>query len=344
MNKKWMGASILASSLLVVSACGSDSGGESSSEGSGSGSEEDVNLIAATQLDSESAFAAGFEKFKEVVEEESDGSVSVEVHTNGDLGGNEDELVQNLETGSVDLVAAAPGFMAQSVEEVDFFSMPYLFESRDHWESAIDGEVGQSLEEEIEGNTNFEVLGYWSAGVRNYYGSEPIETPEDLEGKSLRTQDSPVVTNTWEALGAQPTSVAWDEMYQALQNGVVDSAENDFTNIYLASHHEVADHISQTEHDFTTRLFFTSSDIFDGLSESQQEAVMTAAEEATKAERETDRELAEESRATMEEEGVEINEVDKQPFIEQTESVREDAAENLGLVEEYEKVLDLKEE
>ncbi|SFL89061.1 TRAP transporter substrate-binding protein [Salibacterium qingdaonense] len=348
MIKKWMTTSILTAGMVVVGACGNgesggDSGENGSSGSSGSGSEDSVNLIAATQLDSESAFAAGFEKFKEVVEEESDGSVTVEVHTNGDLGGNEDELVQNLKTGSVDLVAAAPGFMAQSVQEVDFFSMPYLFESRDHWKSVIDGDIGDTLTNKIESNTSFNVLGYWTAGVRNYYGAEPIETPSDLDGMSLRTQDSPVVTNTWEALGAQPTSVAWDEMYQALQNNVVDAAENDFTNIYLASHHEVINNISLTQHDYTTRLFFTSDQVMDKLNESQQEAVMTAAEEATKTERETDQRLAEESREAIKEAGVKINEVDQQKFFEQTESVRENAAENLNLVEEYEKVVELKE-
>ncbi len=345
MNTKWLAVSFLTVSVLLFGACGNEnsSGGSEGEAEGGNGTEDQVNLIAATQLDSESAFAAGFEKFKEVVEEESDGSVTVEVHTNGDLGGNEDELVQNLETGSVDLVAAAPGFMAQSVQEVDFFSMPYLFESRDHWESVIDGEVGDTLTNEIESNTSFDVLGYWTAGVRNYYGAEPIETPSDLDGMSLRTQDSPVVTNTWEALGAQPTSVAWDEMYQALQNNVVDAAENDFTNIYLASHHEVASNISLTQHDYTTRLFFTSDQVMDQLSESQQEAVMTAAEEATQTERETDQELAEESKAAMEEAGVEINEVEQEAFFEQTEEVRENAAESLDLVEEYEQVVEMKE-
>ncbi|MFB5664319.1 TRAP transporter substrate-binding protein [Alteribacillus sp. HJP-4] len=339
MKKTFLLSCMAAAGTFMLGACGDD---QSGGNGDG-GSEESVNLIAATQLDAESPFAVGFERFKEVVEEESDGSVTVEIHTDGSLGGNEDELVQNMETGSVDLVTASPGFMAQSAQAVDFFSMPYLFESNEHWEKTVDGEVGDAVASEIEDNTNFEILGYWSAGIRNYYGNEPIETPEDLKNVQIRTQDSPVVTNTWETLGAQTASVAWDEMYQALQNGVVDASENDFTNIYQASHHEVTKNISLTEHDYTTRVFFTSRDVYDNLSDEQQQAFDKAVEEATAAARESDRELADESRASMEEEGIEINEVDQAPFVEQTESVRQEAAESLDMTEEYEKVQQLKE-
>ncbi|WP_227003955.1 TRAP transporter substrate-binding protein [Salicibibacter halophilus] len=334
----------LASILLV--GCGEidTDNGEGTGDEEGETAEGDVNLIAATQLDAESAFAEGFARFQEVVEEESDGSVTVEIHTDGALGGNEDELVQGLETGNVDLVAASPGFMTQTVEEVDFFAMPYLFESTEHWESVVDGEVGETIANEIEDNTNFNILGYWSAGVRNVYGFEPVETPEDLEGLELRSQDSTVVQNTWNALGAQPSSVAWDEMYQALQNQVVDASENDFTNIYQESHHEVASYISETEHDYTTRLFFTADRIYDNLNEEQQEAVELAAEEATIAAREADEELAEESREALLEDGAEINEVDTEPFMEITEPVREEAVEDLGMEDLYQEVLDLAEE
>jgi TRAP-type transport system periplasmic protein len=363
MKKYVMSLSVLAGAAMIT-ACGGDNAAEENNSGgapennaaenntgennapeneASEADGESVNLIAATQLDDESPFTVGFERFKEVIEEETDGSVTVEIHTDGALGGNEDELVQNMETGSVDLVVASPGFMAQASNVVDFFAMPYLFESNEHWESVVDGEIGDLVSQQVEDNTNFKMLGYWSAGVRNYYGFEPIETPDDLQNVQIRTQDSPVVTNTWETLGANPTSVAWDEMYQALQNRVIDAAENDFTNIYQASHHEVTTNISLTEHDYTTRLFFTSDEIYSGLSDEQQQAFDMAAEEATIAARESDRDLADESLDLIEEAGVEVNEVDKEPFIEMTDSVREEAAESLDMVEELEEVDSMRE-
>ncbi|MFC4736309.1 TRAP transporter substrate-binding protein [Bacillus daqingensis] len=358
MKKYWMTPLSIVAGAAVLVGCGNDGNNEGNegnpAENNGEAEEnaeanagadgESINLIAATQLDAESPFAVGFETFKEVIEEESGGSITVEIHTDGALGGNEDELVQNMETGSVDLVVASPGFMAQAANQVDFFAMPYLFESNEHWEAVVDGEVGESVASQVEDNSNFKILGYWSAGVRNYYGFEPIETPDDLQNVQIRTQDSPVVTNTWEALGANPTSVAWDEMYQALQNRVVDASENDFTNIYQASHHEVTDYISLTEHDYTTRFFFTSDEIYSSLSEEQQAAFDTAAEEATNAARESDRDLADESRQAIEDSGVEINEVDQTPFVEMTEDVRQDAAESLNMVDEFETVEAMREE
>jgi TRAP-type transport system periplasmic protein len=355
MKKYMMSISVLAGAALIT-ACGNNAAEEgnpgeetndapenAAEENNASADGESMNLIAATQLDSDSPFTVGFERFKEVIEEETDGEITVEIHTDGSLGGNEDELVQNMETGSVDLVVASPGFMAQATNVVDFFAMPYLFESNEHWESVVDGDIGELVFDQVEENTSFKMLGYWSAGVRNYYGFDPIESPDDLQNVQIRTQDSPVVTNTWETLGANPTSVAWDEMYQALQNRVIDASENDFTNIYQASHHEVTTNISLTEHDYTTRMFFTSDEIYSSLSEEQQQAFDTAAEEATIAARESDRELAEESLDLLEEGGMEVNDVDQEPFIEMTESVREEAAESLDMTEELEEVESMRE-
>ncbi|MBB6449990.1 tripartite ATP-independent transporter DctP family solute receptor [Geomicrobium halophilum] len=303
-----------------------------------------IHLIMATQLDANSPFAAGFEKFQDVLEEKSNGEMTAEIHTDGALGGNEDELVRSLETGAVDMTVVSPGFMTQAVEEVDLFSLPYLFTSEEHWEQAMDGEVGEETRERVEDDSNLRVLDYWSAGVRHYYGFEPIEEPEDLRNVSIRAQDSPAVQDAWESLGALPTSVAWDEMYQGLQNRVVDASENDLTNIYQASHHEIAPHITLTEHDFTTRMFLTSDRVFEQLDDEQEAIFWEAVEEATEMARETDMEMAEESKELLIEEGAEIHDVDIVPFIEETEEVRERAAEELGVEELYEKIADIRDE
>lgn len=327
--KRWVVA--LFSAVFAVTAAGcaaSDSLGESGN----------VKLIAAHVTDEKSPYQLGMETFKEVVEKESGGTIQVEIHPNGQLGGNEDELVQKMASGSVDVTVAAPGFMAQTIPEMEFFAMPYLFENLEHWGKVVDGDVGEQVAGIIGDKTDFEVLGYWTAGVRNYYGFRPIEKPEDLKGVKIRVQNSPVIKDTWSAYGAQPTHVAWNELYQALQNKVVDASENDFTNIYQSKQHEVAKYLSLTEHDIATRLFMISQQKFESLTEDQQQAILTAAEAATAAEREADIQLADESRAKLEEEGVTINEVDKAPFVEKTKAIRERTAERIGLTELYEQV------
>ncbi|GAK01301.1 TRAP-type C4-dicarboxylate transport system, periplasmic component [Geomicrobium sp. JCM 19055] len=110
--------------------------------------------------------------------------------------------------------------MTQVQREVDLFSMPYLFTSYEHWLRVVDGEVGDEMSNLVEEETNLQVLGYWSAGVRQYYGFEPVNEVEDLRNVSIRTQDSPGIQDSWSALGALPVGVAWGEMYQALQNRV----------------------------------------------------------------------------------------------------------------------------
>ncbi|GAK10109.1 TRAP transporter substrate-binding protein [Geomicrobium sp. JCM 19038] len=317
----------------------------------GCGGEQDVvgaddpkNLILATQLDENSPYAIGFRAFKEAIEEESDGAITAELHTNGTLGSNEDTLLQSIATGGVDITVVSPGFMTQVQREVDLFSMPYLFTSYEHWLRVVDGEVGDEMSNLVEEETNLQVLGYWSAGVRQYYGFEPVNEVEDLRNVSIRTQDSPGIQDSWSALGALPVGVAWGEMYQALQNRVVDASENDFTNVYQSSHHEVTPYISLTDHDFTTRFFLTSDVVMERFTEEEQEMIERAAEQATISAREADLDLAESSLERLVEEGAIINEVDIEPFIEQTEPVRARIAEELDAMELFHAIRDLADE
>ncbi|WP_169871395.1 TRAP transporter substrate-binding protein [Shouchella patagoniensis] len=314
---------IVGTLALIISGCSNTKVVSESDPG------DPQKLILATQLDANSPYAVGFEAFKNAVEEETGGTVTAEIHTNGSLGGNEDALLQSIATGGVDMAVVSPGFMTQVLREVDLFSLPYLFTSYDHWERVVDGEIGIEMSNMIEQGTNLQVLGYWTAGVRNYYGAEPVNEVADLRNVSIRTQDSPAIQDSWSALGAIPTSVAWDEMYQALQNRVVDASENDFTNIYQSSHHEVTPYLTLTEHDFTTRFFLTSDIVMERFSEDEQAAIYAAAEIATEAAREADKELAEQSLTRLEEEGAIVNEIDTTPFIEQTEPIREEAALHL---------------
>ncbi|MBU8596396.1 TRAP transporter substrate-binding protein [Shouchella clausii] len=326
---------LLATATLLLSGCAAVKETADNDPG------DPKKLILATQLDANSPYAVGFQAFKEAVEEKTGGAVTAELHTNGSLGGNEDMLLQSIATGGVDMAVISPGFMTQVLREVDLFSLPYLFTSYEHWERVVDGEIGVEMSEMIERDTNLQVLGYWTAGVRQYYGLEPLAHIDDLRNVSIRTQDSPAIQDSWTALGALPTSVAWDEMYQALQNRVVDASENDFTNIYQSSHHEVTPYLTLTNHDYTTRFFLTSDIVMERFSKEEQQAIYEASEEATVAARQADKELAKQSLEQLEEEGAIVHEIDTDPFIERTEEVREKAAAQLGATELYERIRSL---
>jgi len=268
--------------------------------------------IAHNQTALDNPYVYGANAFKKVMEEISGGQVTVIAH-HGTMGENENELVEKLEMGALDIVNVSPGFMtAIGVPEVEMLSLLYLFDSFDHWEAALDGEFGNTMKDIISTKTGgrFKVLDYWSASVRDYYGKKKVTKPADLKGMTLRGQSAQVMQDYWKACGAIPTTVAWGELYQALQQGVVDSAENDYTNFMLKEHHKTPNghFISETHHDYTTRLFVTSGAFWNKLTPQQQEWVTAASRAAAEEERAVTIRMAEESKAKVIRDGAEVTE------------------------------------
>ncbi|MCI6888160.1 MAG: TRAP transporter substrate-binding protein [Lachnospiraceae bacterium] len=267
-------------------------------------------IIASNQTSLENPYSLGMDKFKEVVEDVSGGKIAVTVHK-GTLGENESELIEKLEMGAASMVVASPGFMtAIGVPEVDIFSLNYLFDSFDHWEACLDGEFGDRMKQVVSEKTgnNFRIMSYWSSSVRDYYGKKEVKTPADLKGMTIRTQSSQVQQDFWKACGAIPTSVAWGELYQALQQGVVDSAENDYTSFMLKEHHKTANgkHISETHHDYTTRLLLMNGNFYDGLTDEQKGWIEEGVEACTKEEREVVYRMFKESKEKVIADGAEV--------------------------------------
>ena len=306
----------------------------------------DLNLIVAhNQTSEENPYAYGIKKFKEVVEDLSGGTIEVTLH-HGTLGENESELIEKLEMGAASMVVASPGFMTSiGVPEVDMFSLLYLFDSFDHWETALDGEFGDAMKDLIKEKTGnrFRVMGYWSSSVRDVYAKRAVASPEDLKGMSIRTQDSAVQKALFEACGAVPTTVAWGELYQALQQGVVDGAENDYTNFMLKDHHKTENghYVSETHHDYTTRLFLMSGMFYDGLTDEQKEWIDAAVEAATAEERAVVYRMFEESKQKVIEDGAEVTEfadIDIDAFKELAIPIQDEFAEKNNMTEYLEMI------
>lgn len=269
-------------------------------------------IIASNQTSLDNPYSYGMDKFKEVVEDVSGGKIAVTVHK-GTLGENENELIEKLEMGAASMVVASPGFMTSiGVPEVDIFSLNYLFDSFDHWEKCLDGEFGEKMKKTVSEKTgnNFRIMAYWSSSVRDYYGKKEVKTPADLKGMTIRTQSSQVQQEFWKACGAIPTSVAWGELYQALQQGVVDSAENDYTSFMLKEHHKTGNgkYISETHHDYTTRLLLMNGNFYDGLTDEQKGWIDEAVEACTKEEREVVYRMFEESKEKVIADGAVVTE------------------------------------
>lgn len=248
-----------------------------------------VLTIASNQTSADNPYHFGLETFKEIVEELSGGTIQV-VCSDGDLSEDEAELLSMLDSGQVQMVVVSPGHMTSAgVAEVDMLSLLYLFDGFSHWESAMDGEFGSAMSDIILEKTNnqYRIMGYWSAGVRDYYGKAPITAPEDAAGFTIRTQTSGVVYDYWTSVGAEPVNIGWGDLYDVLNSDGVDSAENDYTNLMLKDHHKTTNgkYICETHHDYTTRLFIMNGDLYDSLTTEQKNWVDTASLAATLQER-----------------------------------------------------------
>lgn len=333
---------LLALSVVLVG-CGSKESGSTGSEGEA----KKIKIVAAhNQTSPDNPYQVGLLKFKEVAEEKSNGSIEVEVHA-GTIGTEESELVEKLKLGAADVVLVSPGFMTQTgIKEIDLLAMPYLFDSYEHWETVVDGEVGEEMANLVneKSNNDFKIVGYWSAGVRHYYGKKPLEKMEDLKGLTYRTQTSGVVADYWKQTGAIPTSIAWGELYQALQQNVVDSSENAYPYFVQQNHHKTKNgkYITETGHDYTTRFLLVNGKKFDSYSKEQQEILLEAAKASVEAERESVYAQEEEYKEKAIAEGAEINEIDRTPFIQLAEPIQDEAAKTMGAESLLEKIRNLK--
>jgi len=300
----------------------------------GDDTDDTVKIIAGhNQTSPDNPYQTGLLKFKEVAEDLSNGSIEVEVHA-GTIGTEELELVEKLQLGAVDVVVISPGFMTQTgIREVDLFSAPYLFNSYEHWLDTVDGEVGEEMATIIneKSDNSFKLLGYWSAGVRHFYGKGPLENVEDLQGVSLRTQTSGVISDFWKETGAIPSGISWGELYQGLQQDVVDSSENSYPFFVQQAHHTTPNgkYITETAHDYTTRFLLINGEKFDDYSAEHQDIILQAAEESVKAEREATIEQDIEYKEDALDDGAIISEIDRQPFIDIARPILDDFAEEI---------------
>ncbi|MBD1378921.1 TRAP transporter substrate-binding protein [Metabacillus arenae] len=316
---------LLVLSSLVLTAC------TDQADPNGDGK---IKIIAAhNQTSPENPYQAGLLKFKEIAEKESNGTIEVEVHA-GTIGTEESELVEKLQLGAADIVLVSPGFMTQTgIREVDLFSAPYLFNSYEHWLKVVDGEVGQEMAEIIneKSNNSFKLLGYWSAGVRHFYGKKPIESISDLKGMSLRTQTSGVIGDFWKKVGSIPSSISWGELYQGLQQDVVDSSENAYPFFVQQAHHTTPNgkYITETAHDFTTRFLLINGEKFDQYTMEHQKIILNAAEESVQAERAATNKQDVEYKEKATEEGAVVNKIDREPFIEIARPIQDEFAEEI---------------
>ena len=275
------------------------------------------------------AYAAGLVALRNHLEELSDGEMTVDIYPSSALG-NESDMLDAVSMGTQDMIVTSTGpipAFANATSNWAVLDLPYLFPTYDTAYEVLDGEVGQFLLSEFDG-TGVKALGFWENGYRCTTNSKKeIVHPEDLKGMKIRTMENKVHMATYTALGATPTAMAMGEVFSALQQGTIDGQENPFSITYYANKlHEVQPYMTENNLFYSPSVLAISQDVFDGLTEDQQNILLEAADLAKDEQRQIEQRMAVQARKDMEAYGIIISDVDQDEWVEATKSVYDDAS------------------
>lgn len=255
----------------------------------------------------------------EQLDDYSGGQMQIAIYPGGQLG-SERENLELLQIGSLAMTKVSASPLEGFIPEMGVFSLPYIFADREHHLRVLDSEIGKGLLDSLQA-ARLQGLGYYDAGSRSFYTSErPVNSPADLHGMKIRVMKSQTSVRMVAALGGSPTPISLGEIYTALQQGVVDGAENNAPSFYRLRHYEAAQFYSLDEHTFVPDVLLMSKRIWDDLNPQQQEWLTTAVRDSVEYQRKLWQAETEESLAAVEAEGVTISYPDKAPF---REAVRE---------------------
>jgi len=245
--------------------------------------------------------------------EKSGGSVVLEIYPNGQLG-SETECIEQLQRGALAMTKTSAAPMEGFIPEMGVFGIPYVFRDSDHYWRVLEGAVGKELA--LAGQrVGLRGLCYYDAGSRSFYTIDrPVMRPEDLEGLKIRVMKSNTMMDMVEALGGAPTPIPWGELYTALQQKMVDGAENNPPSFYTNRHFEVARHFSIDEHSRVPDILLVSTVVWGRLPAHVQQWVQEAADESSRYQRRLWAQKTEEALDAVRKEGVEVYYPDKAPF------------------------------
>jgi C4-dicarboxylate-binding protein DctP len=219
--------------------------------------------------------------FKKLAEERTNGRVKVEVYPNSTLFKDGEEM-EALQLGSVQMLAPSVAkFGPLGVREFEVFDLPYIFDNFDELHKVTDGPVGQTLFKKLE-SKGIIGLAFWDNGFKQMSANKPIRVPADYKGLKMRIQSSKVLGDEMKALGAIPQVMAFSEVYQALQTGVVDGTENPPSNFYTQKMHEVQKYLAMTDHGVIEYAVIVNKKFWDGLPADVRTTLEGAMKDATK--------------------------------------------------------------
>ena len=277
----------------------------------------------------------GLLAFKEYVEEKLGDKYEVQIFPN-ELLGSAQKAIELTQTGAIDFVVAGTANLETFADVYEIFSMPYLFDSEEVYKSVMqDTEYMENVYASTD-EAGFREVTWYNAGTRNFYGKSPIRTPEDLKGKKIRVQQSPASVEMVKAFGAAAAPMGFGEVYTAIQQGVIDGAENNELALTNNKHGEVAKYYSYNKHQMVPDMLVANLKFLNSLSPEDYQVFKEAAALSTEVEMEEwDKSIEEAKKIATDEMGVEFIDVDVEAFKEKVLPLHE------SMLQENEKIRDL---
>jgi tripartite ATP-independent transporter DctP family solute receptor len=257
------------------------------------------------------------------LEKATNGRLAFQMFPAMQLGG-EKEMIEQAQVGALQIARISTGPMGPVVDELNVFNMPFVFRDEQHMRKVIDGPIGKELLDKLTASSaRLVALGWMDAGTRNVYAKKPVTKPADLKGMKIRMMGNPLFVDTMNAMGGNGISMGFGELFQALQTGVVDGAENNPPTIVTHKHHEVAKVYSLTGHLIIPEIFVFSKVSWDKLSKADQDLIRKLSGEAQQEQRGLWDKMVQESEAKLKAAGMQFVNVDKQAFYKATQPVRD---------------------
>jgi tripartite ATP-independent transporter DctP family solute receptor len=265
----------------------------------------------------------GMVHFGEQLEELSKGRFKVQIYPSQQLG-TERQCVELLQIGSLDMTKVSAGVLENFAPSIKVFGIPYMFRDKAHCFNVLDGPIGKEL---LAGTEQYWLkgLGYYDSGSRSFYTiNTPIEQPSDLEGLKIRVQESQTAIDMVKSFGGSPTPISYGELYTALQQGVVDGAENNPPSFYLSRHYEVCKYYVLDEHTTVPDVVLMSTHLWNSLNNQEQEWIQNAIDLSVTEQRRLWLESERESLEAVKSAGVQVSYSNKKLFSEKSKSVLEE--------------------
>ena len=239
-----------------------------------------ITLHGAVQFNDGHAFNRSLEKFQELTAKYYGKPINFVLHKNSELGLEKDYFAFMNQGVSVDYAIVSPAHMSTFAKAAPFIDAPFLFRDIDHWNKVIEADTLKPIADEVFAKGDVMLIGFAGGGTRNIFANKPVRNLQEMKGLKVRVQGAPIWSKTFGAVGMSPTVIAYDEIYNAIQNGVISAGENEAAGVEAMKFYEVGPNLNMTQHAITIRPIAFSGKTFKKLPPDLQAAIIRAGKEA----------------------------------------------------------------